>query len=285
MRSWRAAFASAVLIGGMIVGPAAVAVPGGTAPDHYIDESKLPFDPMDGSSVSWGIDHGAAYRIEVPKKWNGGLAVYAQGYQGGDELTVGNIPIREHLLENGYAWASTSYRTTAYNIATAAADVKNLVKVFSSKAGRPSTVYAVGGSMGGHVVKYLVEKWPHLTAGALAMCGGDVQLFDYYQDVYLIGETLAGHKPAVPSPPDYVITGLPALQKAFGPAFPDQLNDLGNTYKTSVEMLSGGNRPIYDQAWSGPLAFSGIRVPQMLGSAGNGLDNTSTVYQLDKDPG
>lgn len=284
MRSWKTVLASAAVIYGLVLTSGAVAAPGGATPSYVIDETKLPFEPIAGSTASWGVDHGAAYRIEVPANWNGELAVWAHGYQPGNELLVDNIPIREHLIENGYAWASTSYRTTAYNAEVAAEDLKNLIGVFRSKVAKPSRVYAVGGSMGGHVVKRFAEKWPNLASGALAMCGGDAELFDFYQDVYLMGETLAGHTPAVPSPPDYVVTGLPALQQAFGPAFPDQLNSLGETYKTSVEMLSGGKRPIYDQAWSGPLSFSGILVPQVLGSAGNGLDNTSTVYQLDSDP-
>lgn len=284
MRSWKTVLASAAVIYGLVLTSGAVAAPGGATPGYVLDETKLPFEPIAGSAASWGVDHGAGYRIEVPANWNGELAVWAHGYQPGEELLIDNIPIRDHLIQNGYAWASTSYRTTAYNAEVAAEDVKNLIKVFRTKVAKPSRVYAVGGSMGGHVVKRLVEKWPNLASGALAMCGADAELFDFYQDVYLMGETLAGHTPAVPAPPDYAVTGLPALQRAFGPAFPDQLNALGETYKTSVEMLSGGDRPIYDQAWSGPLSFSGILVPQTLGSAGNGLDNTSTVYQLDSDP-
>lgn len=282
MKKWKVLFGCAVLATAALVSTPALAAPAPKPP--AIDPGLLPFEPLDGAKASWGTVQGAGYRIEVPDDWNGGLAINAPGFSGAAELTIGNAFNREHLIEHGYAWASTSYRTTGYNIEEGAHDLKNLVDVFSSTVGKPRVVYAVGGSMGGHVVKHLVEKWPHLTAGALAMCGGDVDLFDYYQDVYLAGEALVGNTPQVPSPADYVVTGLPELQKKLGPAFPDQLNEVGETFKTTVEMLSGGERPVYDQAWSGPFAFSGILVPQTLGSAGNGLDNTDTVYQLDTDP-
>lgn len=282
MKLWTSLVVSALVVvaGGMAAPPVAATEASGPA----LDESTLPFEPIDGASVSWGVIDGAGYRIEVPADWNGMLAVSAPGFVGGGMPVIGDIPGRAHLIERGFAWASTSYRTAAYNTESGALDVKNLVDVFTASVGAPSEVYAVGLSMGGHVVKHLVEQWPSLTSGALTMCAGDVSLFDYFQDVHLMGETLAGRTPAVPSAPDYAVTGLPAVQRAFGPAFPDQLNDVGKTFKESVEMLSGGERPIFDQGWSGPLSFSGITVAQSLGGAGNGLDNTATVYQLDNDP-
>ena len=47
----------------------------GKPPEYYIDESKLPFDALPGTSTDryWGIHKGAGYRIEVPHDWNGDL--------------------------------------------------------------------------------------------------------------------------------------------------------------------------------------------------------------------
>ena len=60
-------------------------VPGfakGPPPEYYIDESKLPFDALQGTDTSryWGIHGGAGYRIEVPSAWNGELVLYCHGF-------------------------------------------------------------------------------------------------------------------------------------------------------------------------------------------------------------
>ena len=54
-----------------------------------------------------------------PTTWNGELALYAHGFVSnagahGSALRVGNSPIREHLIKNGYAWAASSYRCNGY---------------------------------------------------------------------------------------------------------------------------------------------------------------------------
>jgi hypothetical protein len=77
---------------------------------------------------------------------------------------------------------------------------------------------------------------------------------------------------------------LSALRAALGDGFPTTLNETGETYKRSVEMLSGGDRPNFDQAWEGPLSFSGITTAQALAMAGSGLTNSATTYQFDTDP-
>src|SRR5512134_4144774 len=77
----------------------------GPPPAYFIDESKLPFDALSGTSTTryWGVHGGAGYRIEVPATWNGDLVLYAHGFRGtGLELTVSNPRIRQYLVTNGY---------------------------------------------------------------------------------------------------------------------------------------------------------------------------------------
>ena len=46
----------------------------------------------------------------MPANWNGKLVMYAHGYAGtGANLNVGAPTIRRYLIQNGYAWAASSY--------------------------------------------------------------------------------------------------------------------------------------------------------------------------------
>src|SRR5262249_5966047 len=153
----------------------------------------------------WGISsHGAGWRIEVPANWNGDLVLYAHGYAGtGAQLSVGNPAfIRDVLIAKGYAWAASSYRANGYVPGVGADDTNDLIKIFQDvvrtadgKKVKPNRIYPYGVSMGGHVVGNMIEKWRNSFAGALPVCGvmGDNELFDFFQDQYLLAETLVGH--------------------------------------------------------------------------------------------
>src|SRR4029077_4284500 len=81
----------------------------GPPPAYFVDESKLPFNALPGTSTTryWGVHGGAGYRVEVPDQWNGELVLYAHGFRGtGLELTVTNPRIRQFLVDHGYAWAA-----------------------------------------------------------------------------------------------------------------------------------------------------------------------------------
>ena len=77
------------------------------------------FDALPGAKAFFGPYDGGLYRIEIPDNWNGELVLYAHGFVSnggaqGSALRVGNSPIREHLIKNGYAWAASSYRCNGY---------------------------------------------------------------------------------------------------------------------------------------------------------------------------
>ena len=247
----------------------------------FIDEDKLPFEPLAGASAQWGVHAGAAYLIEVPDKWNGDLVLYAHGFAGFDpELTVGAPRIRAHLIANGYAWASSSYRANGYVPATGAQDTHRLAERFGSLVGQPNRIYLTGDSMGGHVIGFALEQWPNDFAGATPRCGvmGDSELFDYFQDVYLAGETLIGNTPAVPMALDYQPVGANELRAALGPAFPFVLNEAGDKFKAAMKNLTGGERPVYDAGF-----VNGQGGSFAIGQAGTGggRDNIGTVYRFE----
>src|SRR5262245_61425233 len=98
-------------------------------PEYFVDETKLPFDALSGTTTErlWGVQGGAGYRIEVPENWNGELVLYAHGFRGnGLELTISNPPIRRYLIEHGYAWAASSYATNGYDVTQGVKDTHDL---------------------------------------------------------------------------------------------------------------------------------------------------------------
>jgi hypothetical protein len=256
--------------------------------EWFVDEAQLVFTPLPGARALWGVHADAGYRIEVPANWNGDLVMYAHGYRGnGPALTVSNPPIRSHLIAEGYAWAASSYRANGYVPGTGAQDTYRLMRRFSGLVGRPDRVYLIGTSMGGHVAGVAIERWPNAFDGAQPECGvmGSNELFDYFLDAYLLAETFAGDVPDVPTPEGYFgdPEGWPSTRSRLGTTFPTGLTPAGERYKSAIEQLTGGERPIYDQGFAGP---SGGAFIFNFGAAGTGpgRSNVGTVYQLDSDP-
>ena len=126
----------------------------GPPPAYFVDESKLPFDALAGTTTAryWGVHGGAGYRIEVPANWNGELVLYAHGFRGtGLELTITNPSIRQLLVTRGYAWAASSFSTNGYDVKQGVKDTHGLGQLFNGLVGTPARTYITGHSMGGHI--------------------------------------------------------------------------------------------------------------------------------------
>ena len=257
-----------------------------TKTDWFVDETKLPFDARAGATAYWGVRSGAGYRMEVPANWNGDLVLYAHGYRGtGLELTVDNPVIRDYLLSQGYAWAASSYRANGYVPGVGAKDTHALIGEFRGRVGNPDRVFITGHSMGGHVTGVAIEQWPRAFAGAVPMCGvmADTELFDYFQDTYLLAEHFAGNTPSIPMPDDYYSSGSHFATFTTLGYFGPSLSPGGEDYKDAIEQLTGGDRPTFDQGFRGEV---GAFFPFFFQAAGTGEErsNIDTVYQLDGNP-
>lgn len=286
----------------MIAAAMVVAQPDGTAappPDYFVDRNKLPFDPLPGHETErlWGVHKGAGYRMEVPQDWNGDLVVWAHGYRGtGLELTVDNGPLRAHLISNGYAWAASSYSRNDYDVATGVQDTHAVTTLFNGKVAKPDRVYLVGASMGGHITGVAIEQYPNLYDGAMPVCGvmGDYELFDYFLDVNVTAQALAGVDSGFPVGEDYLVSDVPAVKAALEGipgTFPFTLNPTGEAWKSLVEIESGGDRPVFDQGFllwngfAGDFLFGlGTGDGTLVRSPGVAVDNADAVYQVDADP-
>lgn len=281
-------------------------------------------DTVDMTTTSrWaGVHNGAAYNIEVPANWNGRLVMYAHGYVGQVE-TLANVTasnptgvsppsIRRHLINNGYAWAASSYTKNYYDVRVGVEDTNALALEFNRIAaanGRPlaapTRTFIIGHSMGGHVAAAAVEDETARTArhkvrydGAVPMCGvtGDTELFDYFGGYQLAAQTLAG----VPRYPTANWTDISTLVRnalwstfptvGAGGIVPGVTTPQGDKLREVVKNLTGGERPIFAIGFAHPL--QGTVWGSTFGGDGtvNGIfnrasiDTTRFVYQLDNDP-
>jgi hypothetical protein len=276
-------------------------------PDWFVDETKLPFDPLPGfedAARSWGVHKGAGFRIEVPADWNGSLVMWAHGFRGeGLELTVDNHPLRAFLIANGYAWAASSYSSNSYNAGDGVADTYRLTRLFARTVARPDTTYITGASMGGHITARSIEQYPQAYDGALPICGvvGDYELFDFFLDYNLAAQQLGLGTSRFPNPDGetYIGSDVPAIKanlEAVPGGWPVALNPDGAAFKQLVELRSGGDRPNFDEAWvfwntipsaAGPGNFLfnlGVSDGTVAGHPGIVPDNQDVTYQLDLDP-
>jgi pimeloyl-ACP methyl ester carboxylesterase len=273
----------------VIAGPGVISVRADKPPQYFVDENKLPFDALSGTTTTrlWGVQGGAGYRIEVPANWNGELVLFAHGYRGGGlELTVSNPPIRRYLVEHGFAWAASSYATNGYDVTQGVKDMHGLGNRFNALVGHPSRVYFTGQSMGGHITGVAIEQYPNAYDGAMPMCGvmGANKLFDYFVENHLAAHALAGLDVPFPFPADYATTIVPQLKTLFGAPFPSALTPLGQKYAGVVENLSGGKRPMFDPGFRFASTGGNFLLTQGVGSAGGTRTNVDTVYQIDADP-
>lgn len=266
------------------------------------------FAALTGSAVAtdrWtGVLNGSAYRIEVPQTgWNGKLVMWAHGYRGtGPNLTVDTPIMRRYLLDNGYAWAASSYSRNYYDVRAGVEDTNalalNFVQIAAAKGrtlAAPSKYFITGVSMGGHITAAAIDIEARTFAnnkvryaGAVPMCGvlGDGELFNYFAGYQVVAQSLAG-VPMTSFPVNNFAALAPTIQAALWSTFPTVSNAQGEKLKTAVMHLSGGPRPFYAEGWAN--ASNQGNIWASLGGDGtingilnhNILDTTGLVYKID----
>ncbi|MFI6330003.1 alpha/beta hydrolase family protein [Micromonospora chersina] len=263
LRRLLAAGAALTLTVGLAGAAPALAADDGSEPLPGYTISNPPLAPLvvDGAAttVRQGVHEHAGYVIETPARWNGDLVMWAHGYRGQGTVLSPEPPgydLRQRLLAQGYAWASSSYDRNGYDIRSGVLGTRALADFFADTVKRPKRVYIAGVSMGGHIIGRSLEQYPGYYDGALPMCGvlGDHELFDFFLDYNLVAQALAG-VPAYPTPDDYLTNAVPRIQVALGlaglkPGGPDTTNDLGKQLRAITVERSGGPRPGADAAFA-----------------------------------
>jgi hypothetical protein len=253
-------------------------------------ERGAPFTPLldaDGqprTRVLTGTDQGSGYRIEVPVSgWNGDVVLWEHGFRGtGTTVWVSNpsFDLREHYIDNGYAWAASSYSANRYDIEAGVTSTERLAELFDELVGEADRRYLQGVSMGGHIIGALVERQRIAWDGAAPMCGvmGDLAQFDIRLDYNLVAQALA-EVDAFPfaTSAEYVeaiaeIKAALNLPTSSAGPNPD-LNERGRVFRDVVIDITGGPRPGGEAAfthWEG-MTFN-------LGRFGD--DPTGTLGEL-----
>jgi pimeloyl-ACP methyl ester carboxylesterase len=240
------------------------------------------FTALAGAKAYFGQYAGGLYRMEIPEKWNGELVLYAHGYAGEGELLNVSGPTggwRSSLIEQGYAWAASSYRCNGYVPGIGLQDTMLLTPLFLEINGKaPSRTYLTGHSMGGHITVLGMQEFPKAFDGALAMCPAGPGLFDYFTAMGAAAEVVTGLKFSGAEPAAATLAKMLAITGT-----PPNLTAKGRQM-ASIEILSsGGARPFAGEGVSVYFAI-GISGAKMSGASDfrtAAMTNESWVYGID----
>ena len=200
----------------------------------------------DPRAMREGTHEGAEFTISIPSSWNGGLVMYAHGYEG-EGPGLGGVrasPLDFHLTEGGYAWAASGYRSKGYRPDWFLADMQALRARFIKEFGQPRWTIIHGQSMGGHVAVASLELHPEIYQGALVECGvvDGVGLMDWLY-AYTAAAEYFSATPLLDTPrPDFDALATVAWPKLMGT--PGDYTERGRHFDSVIKHLSGGDVPL-----------------------------------------
>lgn len=225
----------------------------------------------------------AVYSAEFPPEWNGGVVMYTHGYVG-DVLTlpvsVPNAAWRETVLAAGYAWAASSYSANYYDVRAGIEDTNKLANELMTYLERDWSVqyeaptqYLISGySMGGHTAAAAVERenmartrHPVPYEGSAPFCQAEQYQFQWLGDYTRLAQTFAGYGYLPHSDfgdligtfsGPFIATSGPIIENLFGleadgtPDWSSPANINGERLMAAAEILSGGERPIFEEGFA-----------------------------------
>ncbi len=165
-----------------------------------------------GTQVYFPVDlngelDGVPYRILVPADWNGTLLVYAHGYNEGvtPPLLAPQAQDVDRLVKQGFALAASRFAGSGWNVKEGMQNTVALTAAFRDLVGPPVKTVLWGRSMGGLLALGMIEKFPGLYDGAVALCppaAGTPRRFDQGLDLALAYAVAFGWDPFWGSPGD-----------------------------------------------------------------------------------
>jgi pimeloyl-ACP methyl ester carboxylesterase len=201
-----------------------------------------PVPASDGGPVSRrGTYEGGQYLIEVPAVWNGGLVLFAHGYDGGTLVS----PLTSYLQDRGYALAASSYRTEDYRPDLYVDDMRALLDLFIREVRRPRWTVIHGQSVGGHVAIVSLELYPGLYQGALIECGviDGIGNVDFYLAAQAAAEYLGGVN-LLEAPDRETLVGRVNTQWLPRMGAPPAYTERGRRFDSVLKYLMGGDLPL-----------------------------------------
>ena len=126
--------------------------------------------------VDTGTLNGAPYRIEIPAGWNGGLVMYAHGYEivgtpfQPDQPRHGGVAAGVHVARVRVCAVAGTARTGG-PCGEGMEDTEALRRHFIARHGTPDSTFVTGISMGGLITVATIESHAAEYDGALPLCG------------------------------------------------------------------------------------------------------------------
>lgn len=204
-------------------------------------------DPARAAIIE-GTHEGADFLIGMPASWNGGLVLFAHGYEG-EGMGRGSLrgsPLSTHLESRGYAWAASGYRSKGYRPDWFLADMLALRTMVIARFGVPRWTILHGQSMGGHVAIASLEQHPEVYQGALVECGviDGIGLVDWLYSYTAAAEYLSGVR-LLDAPDRQAFAGLVNGPWLAAMGMPGQyVEPRGPRFDSVIKHLSGGDLPL-----------------------------------------
>ena len=218
------------------------------------------FEPLPGAKAYVGMLEDAAYRIEIPANWNGGLLLWARGFRGYGPEVQAELPpraLRQAVIADGFAWASSSFSQNAYVAALGANETLLLKRYFAERFEPPTLTIIAGESMGGHITVLSLERFAGEYDGGLSLCGvvAGQEWYDYLWGWPLAAEFISG---ATLPLDDGKAAVAEALESQVLPALgsPESPTLRGRAFASVIRELTGGPRPFFEEGYREAYQFN-----------------------------
>lgn len=240
----------------------------------------------DMTGLVTGTIDGADYMIGMPDQWNGGLILFAHGYEGEREGkgSLGESRLSAYFKQGHYAWAASGFRSAGYRPDWFLADTVALRKRFIEMYGQPRWIILYGESMGGHVTVGALEQHPELFQGGMTECGvvDGVGYVDWTYAYTAAAEYFSGVPLLDAKPEDF-------RQLVHGPfvermGAPGRYTERGRRFDSVVKYLAGGDVPLREEGLKSQyLEILRARGPgpDYAREVARYADTRSTVYDID----
>ena len=189
------------------------------------------------------------YLIGKPDNWNGGLILFAHGYEGEREGrgSLGESRLSAYFKKGNYAWAASGFRSAGYRPDWFLADTIALRQRFIEMFGRPRWIILYGESMGGHVTVAALEQHTELFQGGMTECGvvDGVGHIDWTYAYTAAAEYFSGVPLLDAKPEEFgqLVHG-PFVERI---GVPGHYTERGRRFDSVVKYLAGGDLPLREE--------------------------------------
>ncbi|MBI5948251.1 MAG: hypothetical protein HY875_08945 [Chloroflexi bacterium] len=260
----------------------------GTSAGQPVSQRDPAFTALPGATATFGQLGNAVYRVEMPAKWNGDLVLWAHGFRGFDlEVYVDDPPeaLRRAFIDQGYAWAASSYSENGYTPGIGADDSLALKRYFEATFGKPKRTYLTGASMGGNVTVLSMEHFVGEYDGALSLCGAvtGIEQIDYLFSWAMAAEFVSGQALPIGSGQSAMLSAMSKVQAQLKGTDP-QPTAKGLMFIDIIRNLTGGPRPFFLEGFKDQYALNfGLLAldPNRSTLVGKAATNAGAVYRVD----